>query len=76
MALRKDNHTKIYYPVDVLAPESNLERLLKSLSYAPALFDSNSKMSTYQKFKKTIVFGLLSSLLCIKVEKSFEPLIG
>jgi len=42
MALRKDNHTKIYYPVDVLAPESNLERLLKSLSYAPALFDSNS----------------------------------
>jgi hypothetical protein len=46
------------------------------MAYAPALFDSNSKMSTYQKFKKTIVFGLLTALLSLKVEKSFEPLLG
>ena len=37
----KKESSDIYFPVDVLSPESDLERLVEALSYAPSLFGNS-----------------------------------
>ena len=56
---------KISFPVDVLAAESRLERLLKNCSYAPGIFEETHNMSFLKLFKKTVVFGILSAILSL-----------
>jgi hypothetical protein len=76
IALTSESSSRIHFPVDVLAPECTLERLVKGLSYAPSLFAGNCRMSKHQKFKKTVVFGLLTSLQSLKTDKAFYPVLG
>jgi hypothetical protein len=49
---------------------------VKSLAYAPSLFENNLKMTNLKRFKNVILFSILSTLLSLKVSKEFDPILG
>ena len=67
----------ISLPVDIFLSESNLETLAFSMSYAPLLLEP-AALSTdpLEKLKKITAFGLTNSLLYLRIEKPFNPIIG
>ena len=64
-------------PVDIFSPESNLERLFYSLTYAPIILDPVAKeKNVLERFKKVIAFGMSNSPLYLNMEKPFNPILG
>ena len=67
----------ISLPVDVFSMESNLEALAKSFAFSPILLEKASALKEpLEQMKYVIAFGFTLSLLYIKMEKPFNPILG
>lgn len=66
----------ISLPVDIFCPESNLERLVYSLTYAPKIIEPSMKKNHFEKFKAVVALGISSSPLYLNMEKPFNPILG
>jgi hypothetical protein len=64
------------FPVDILAPQTQLQRLMGQLSCAPALLTDTSRLTTIQKLVRTVTFGLQVSLLSLYDERAFSSTLG
>lgn len=66
----------ISLPVDIFASESNLERLIISMSYAPFLLEKCRDKDILSKFKQVVAYGITNSVLYLNIEKPFNPILG
>lgn len=66
----------ISLPVDIFSAESNLQRFIYSMLYAPLILEGIQKESPISKLVKTIIFGLTNSVLYLSMEKPFNPILG
>ena len=67
----------ISLPVDIFAPESNLERLAFAMTYAPIYLERAARESNpVEKFKSVVAFGITNSVLYLNMEKPFNPILG
>jgi len=57
----------ISLPVDIFAAESNIQRFLYSMLYAPILLEKLEKESLLVKFARTVGFGVSNSLLYLSI---------
>ena len=68
---------QISLPVDIFCAESNLERLVYSMTYAPKFLDpAVNEKNILNKLKMVIGFGLSNSPLYLNMEKPFNPILG
>lgn len=75
--LERKSILQISLPVDIFSPESNLERLFYSLTYAPVILDPAAKeKQLLARFKKIVAFGISNSPLYLNMEKPFNPILG
>jgi hypothetical protein len=66
----------ISLPVDIFSSESNLERFIFSMGYAPCLLEPATRMNELDRFLYTVVFGMTNSPMYLEMEKPFNPIIG
>lgn len=64
------------FPVDILAPNTQLQRLMSQLCCAPALLTDIPHLTILQKLIKTVVFGLQVSLLSLYDDRAFSSAFG
>lgn len=64
-------------PVEIFSTESNLETLGKTLAFAPTFLEQAAKINQpLEQMKYVIAFGFTVSLLYVKMEKPFNPILG
>lgn len=67
----------ISLPVDVFSMESNLEALAKSFAFAPIMLERAALIKEpLEQMKHVIGFGFTLSMLYLKMEKPFNPILG
>ena len=67
----------ISLPVDIFAPETNLERFAFSMTYAPLILEKAFRQKTaIEKFKHVVAYGITNSVLYLNMEKPFNPILG
>jgi hypothetical protein len=66
----------ISLPVDIFIAKSNLELFVDSLCYGPTLLEKAVPGDPMQKFKMCAAFGVTMSILYLRMEKPFNPILG
>jgi hypothetical protein len=66
----------ISLPVDIFAAESNIQRFLYSMLYAPLLLEKLQQQNLLIRLARTVAFGVSNSLLYLSMEKPFNPILG
>lgn len=66
----------ISLPVDIFAAESNIQRFLYSMLYAPLLLEKLQHQNLLLRLARTVAFGVSNSLLYLSMEKPFNPILG
>ena len=68
--------TNISLPVDIFSPESNLERFILGMTYAPLVLEGLLNQNAINRLVKTFIFGLTNSIMYLGMEKPFNPILG
>lgn len=68
----------------IMAPQSTIQRITHSLSFAPAFFQSIQPLATIQPstqthlqlVKNVIQFSLISALMNLQISMAFDAMLG
>lgn len=70
------NVLNVSFPIDIFAPDTNLERLCKGMAYAPHFLENKTKSPPLEQIKAAICFAIGNLLLYIDMAKPFNPILG
>lgn len=71
------NILSISLPVDAFGDDSNLSRLCNSYGYGPVFLQEASKITDpLERLKKVMSFAISTTVIYIRMDKPFNPILG